>query len=112
MAWVAVRLARRRPGGRRTYGFHRGSILAALANAMLLLVAVGAIVLESIQRLIAPEPVATGWMLWVAAAGIAVNGGSALLFMRGREADLNRRGATCTWSPMPACRPAWWSARC
>ena len=60
---------------------------------MLLLVAVGAIALESVQRLIAPEPVATGWMLWVAAAGIVVNGATALLFMRGREADLNRRGA-------------------
>ncbi len=92
-AWVAVRLARRLPTDRRTYGFHRGTILAALANAMLLLVAVGAIALESIQRLIAPEPVATGWMLWVAAAGIVVNGGTALLFARGREADINRRGA-------------------
>jgi cobalt-zinc-cadmium efflux system protein len=93
LAWVAVRLARRLPSQRRTYGFHRGTILAALANAMLLLVAVGAIALESVQRLLAPEPVATGWMLWVAAAGILVNGGTALLFARGREADLNRRGA-------------------
>ncbi|MFC7476506.1 cation diffusion facilitator family transporter [Dankookia sp. GCM10030260] len=93
LAWVAVRLARRLPSRRRTYGFHRGTILAALANAMLLLVAVGAIALESIQRLLEPEPVATGWMLWVAAVGILVNGGTALLFMRGREADLNRRGA-------------------
>jgi cobalt-zinc-cadmium efflux system protein len=93
LAWVAVRLARRLPSGRRTYGLHRGTILAALANAMLLLVAVGAIALESIQRLLAPEPVATGWMLWVAAAGILVNGGTALLFARGREADLNRHSA-------------------
>src|SRR3954471_6896105 len=93
LAWVAVRLARRLPSRRRTYGFHRGTILAALANAMLLLVAVGAIALESVQRLLAPEPVATGWMLWVAAAGILVNGGTALLFARGREADINRRGA-------------------
>jgi len=92
-AWIAVRLARRLPSRRRTYGYHRGTILAALANAMLLLVAVGAIALESVQRLLQPEPVATGWMLWVAAAGIVVNGGTALLFMRGREADLNRRGA-------------------
>lgn len=93
LAWVAVRLARRLPSRRRTYGFHRGTILAALANAMLLLVAVGAIALESIQRLLEPEPVATGPMLWVAAAGIAVNAGTALLFARGREADINRRGA-------------------
>src|SRR4051812_34835069 len=93
LAWVAVRLSRRLPSRRRTYGFHRASILAALANAMLLLVAVGAIALESVQRLLEPEPVATGWMLWVAAAGILVNGGTALLFARGREADINRRGA-------------------
>ncbi len=93
LAWVAVRLARRLPGGRRTYGWHRGTILAALANAMLLLVAVGAIALESVQRLMEPAPVATGFMMAVAAAGILVNGGTALLFARGREADINRRGA-------------------
>lgn len=93
LAWVAVRLARRRPTPRRTYGWHRGTILAALANAMLLLVAVGAIALGSVQRLLQPEPVATGLMLWVAAAGVVVNLGTALLFMRGRQADLNRRGA-------------------
>ena len=93
LAWVAVRLARRLPSGRRTYGWHRGTILAALGNAMLLLVAVGAIALESVQRLLDPSPVATGLMLWVAAAGIVVNGGTALLFARGRAADINRRGA-------------------
>jgi cobalt-zinc-cadmium efflux system protein len=93
LAWVAVRLARRLPGGRRTYGWHRGTILAALGNAMLLLVAVGAIALESVQRLMAPAPVATGFMMGVAAAGILVNGGTALLFAKGREADINRRGA-------------------
>jgi cobalt-zinc-cadmium efflux system protein len=93
LAWGAVRLARRRPGGRRTYGWHRGTILAALANAMLLLVAVGAIAVESVQRLLDPAPVATGFMLWVAAAGVLVNAGTALLFARGRHEDLNRRGA-------------------
>ena len=93
LAWGAARLARRPPSARRTYGWQRGTILAALANAMLLLVAVGAIVLESVQRLIEPAPVATGWMLWVAAAGVVVNTGTALLFLRGRHEDLNRRGA-------------------
>lgn len=93
LAWVAARLARRRPSARRTYGWHRGTILAALANAMLLLVAVGAIGLESVRRLIEPAPVATGWMLWVAAAGVVVNTGTALLFLRGRHEDLNRMGA-------------------
>jgi cobalt-zinc-cadmium efflux system protein len=93
VAWIAARLARRPPSTRRTYGWHRGTILAALANAMLLLVAVGAIALESARRLSDPEPVATGWMLWVAAAGILVNAGTALLFLKGRHEDLNRRGA-------------------
>ncbi|MCO6415381.1 cation diffusion facilitator family transporter [Siccirubricoccus sp. KC 17139] len=93
LAWGAARLAQRAPAGRRTYGFRRGTILAALGNAVLLLVAVGAIGAEAVRRLWDPAPVAAGWMLWVAAAGILVNGGSALLFARGREADLNRRGA-------------------
>ncbi len=93
LAWIAARLASRPASPRRTYGLQRGTILAALANAALLLVAVGAIALESIARLLTPAPVATGWMLWVALAGVAVNAGTAMLFMRGREADLNRRGA-------------------
>ncbi|MBW8270875.1 cation diffusion facilitator family transporter [Caldovatus aquaticus] len=93
LAWAAARLARRAPTPRRSYGWRRASILAALANAMLLLVAVGAIGLEAIGRLRDPAPVATGPMLWVAAAGVVVNGGTALLFLRGRQHDLNRRGA-------------------
>lgn len=93
LAWLAARLAGRPASPRRTYGLQRGTILAALANAALLLVAVGAIAIESVDRLLSPAPVATGWMLWVALAGVAVNAGTALLFLRGREADLNRRGA-------------------
>lgn len=93
LAWAAARLARRAPSPRRSYGWHRSTILAALGNAMLLLVAVGAILLESGRRLLEPEPVATGMMLWVAAAGVVVNLGTALLFARGRHEDLNRRGA-------------------
>ena len=93
MAWVAARLSRRPPSTRRTYGWQRGTILAALANAVLLLVGVGAIALESVQRLLEPTPVATGWVIWVAAAGVVVNAATALLFARGRDSDLNRRGA-------------------
>ncbi len=93
LAWVAVLLARRRPSPRRTYGWQRGTILAALANAGLLLVAVGAILAEAVDRLLHPAPVATGPMLWVAAAGVVVNGATALLFARGRAHDVNRRGA-------------------
>lgn len=93
LAWGAARLARRAPSARHSWGYGRAGILAALANGALLLVAVGAIALEAVQRLWAPEPVATGIVLWVALAGVAVNGGTALLFVRGRHADLNRRGA-------------------
>jgi len=93
LAWWAVRLARRPAGPRRSYGWRRASILAALGNGVLLLGAVGAIAVESALRLITPAPVETGPMLWVAAAGILVNGGTALLFARGRAADINRRGA-------------------
>jgi cobalt-zinc-cadmium efflux system protein len=93
LAWGAARLARRAPTRRRSYGWRRASILAALANAMLLLVAVGAIGFEAIGRLRDPAPVATDVVLWVAAVGVAVNTGTALLFLRGREHDLNRQGA-------------------
>ncbi len=93
LAWWAATLSRRPPTARRTYGYGRGSILASLANAAILLVGVGAIALEAIRRLIAPGPVAGLTMMWVALAAIAVNGATALLFMRGRERDLNIRGA-------------------
>jgi cobalt-zinc-cadmium efflux system protein len=93
LAWGAAWLSRRRPTPRRTYGWRRSSILAALANAALLLVAVGAIGVESVRRLAEPAPVAAGTVLAVASLGIAVNLGTALLFRRGRERDLNLRGA-------------------
>ena len=93
LAWGAAWLARRQPTPRRTYGLRRSSILAALANAMLLILAIGAIAWEAVQRLQAPEPVATGIVFWVAGVGVLINGGTALLFMRGRENDLNIRGA-------------------
>jgi len=93
LAWGAARLALRPPGPRRTFGWRRATILAALANAMLLLVAVGVIGLESVRQLLWPTPVSTGPMLWVALLGVALNAGTALLFARGRHADLNRRGA-------------------
>ena len=93
LAWGAAWLARRRPTPRRTYGLRRSSILAALANAMLLLVAIGAIAWEAVKRLQDPAPVATGIVLLVAGVGVLINGGTALLFMRGRENDLNIRGA-------------------
>jgi cobalt-zinc-cadmium efflux system protein len=91
LAWGAVWLTRRPPTARRTYGWGRSSILAALINTAVLLIGVGAIGYEAIRRLLEPEPVASGIVMAVAAAGIVVNGGSALLFMRDRRSDLNVR---------------------
>jgi cobalt-zinc-cadmium efflux system protein len=91
LGWMAVWLHRRPPTRRRTYGWGRFSILAALANAAILLVSVGAIGIEAVHRMHAPAPVAAGMVMLVAAVGILVNGGSALLFLRGRHGDLNIR---------------------
>ena len=93
MAWGAATLVRRRPSARYTYGLKRSSILVSLANAGLLLVAVGAIVWEAVQRLGRPEPVAEMTVIWVALVGIAINTATALLFMSGRKSDLNIKGA-------------------
>lgn len=93
LAWGAAWLAQKQPTQRHTYGYRRASILAALFNAGLLLVAVGGIVVEAVNRLTAPEPVAGWTVVAVAALGVAINGGTALLFMRGRHGDLNIRGA-------------------
>ncbi|HZC96961.1 MAG TPA: cation diffusion facilitator family transporter [Bradyrhizobium sp.] len=93
LAWGAAWLAQRQPTQNHTYGYRRASILAALFNAGLLLVAVGGIAVEAVNRLQEPAPVAGWTVVVVAALGIAVNGGTALLFMRGRDGDLNIRGA-------------------
>jgi cobalt-zinc-cadmium efflux system protein len=93
MAWTASLLVKRAPSQRFTYGFGSSSILAALFNAVFLLVATGAIALGAIQRFFAPEPVAGNLVMIVAAVGILINTGTALLFLRGRNDDLNIRGA-------------------
>jgi len=92
-AWLASRLSKRGPSTGYTYGLRRTSILAALANAIILLVATGAISWEAIRRLISPEP--TGGLVIVAVglAGVVVNGVTAWLFMSGRKGDLNIRAA-------------------
>ena len=93
LAWGAAGLARKRPTQQHTYGYRRASILAALVNAGLLLIAVGGIAVEAINRIQEPAAV-SGWtVVLVATLGIVVNGGTALLFMRGRHGDLNIRGA-------------------
>ncbi|MEG4118495.1 cation diffusion facilitator family transporter [Microcoleus sp. N9_B4] len=93
LAWGASILVRRLPTARRTYGLRRSSILAALLNAILLLVASGAIAWEATQRFLEPSPVSGGTIIGVAAVGIVINTGSALMFMAGRQNDLNIRGA-------------------
>jgi cobalt-zinc-cadmium efflux system protein len=93
LAWAGMVLARREPTPRRTYGLRRFSILAAIANAGILLIAVGAIAVEAVNRLQHPEPVAGGVVSAVAALGIVINLGTAIAFMRGRDRDLNVHGA-------------------
>jgi cobalt-zinc-cadmium efflux system protein len=93
LAWGAVWLGTRKPSERYTFGLGSSSILASLANAALLLFACGAIVLEAVQRLLNPAPVAGLDVFIVATIGLVVNGFSAWLFMRGSKEDLNIRGA-------------------
>src|SRR6266478_673534 len=93
LAWVAAGLARRVPTADRTYGLRRSSILAALINAVILLVALGAIAWEAIRRLQEPAPVASTIVMWVAGAGILVNAITAFLFASDRHNDINIRGA-------------------
>ena len=93
LAWCAAWLSQKQPTQRHTYGYRRASILAALFNAGLLLVAVGGIVVEAVNRLYSPAPVAGWTVVVVAALGVVVNGFTALLFMSGRHGDLNIRGA-------------------
>src|SRR5262245_60420719 len=92
-AWGGAWLAGRRPTKRYTYGFRRATILAALGNAALLLVATGGILIEALHRFENPQPVATGVVIGVASLGIIVNGATALMFMSGRNDDLNIKGA-------------------
>ena len=92
LAWGAAWLGQRSPSARRTYGWGRGTILAALINAVVLLIGVGAIGIEAIQRLQSPGPIAGSTVIAVGLAGIAVNGFTAFLFSRGHN-DLNIRAA-------------------
>jgi cobalt-zinc-cadmium efflux system protein len=93
MAWLATVLSRREPFGRFTYGLRGSSILAATANAVLLLIAVGAIGWESVLRLMNPQPAIGAVMMWVAAFGVVINGATAMLFMSGRKGNINVRAA-------------------
>lgn len=93
LALLAFRLIKVKPTKEFTYGFRRASILISLLNAIILLLAVGSIGYESIHRFFAPAPVRSDVVIWVAAIGIAINFGSAFLFTRNKEHDLNIKGA-------------------
>jgi cobalt-zinc-cadmium efflux system protein len=93
VAWAGAVMARRAASPRFTYGLKKAPILAALANSLFLLIAVGAIGAEAVRRLFHPSPTEGGTVIAVAAAGIIVNGLTAWLFARGRDHDINIRGA-------------------
>lgn len=93
LAWGAGILARRLPSQRRTYGLRRTTILASLINAIVLLIAIGGIAVEAIQRFGDPASVAGTTVIIVAAIGVVINTTTALLFMAGQQEDLNIRGA-------------------
>jgi cobalt-zinc-cadmium efflux system protein len=96
LAWGGTLALKLRPNARHTYGWKRATILAAFANALLLLMAIGALVWEALGRLLSPQPLASAQgetIMVVAGIGIFINTATALLFMRGGERDLNIRGA-------------------
>lgn len=93
LAWGASILVRRKPTQRHTYGLRRASVLAALINAIILLLAVGAIAWEAILRFGQPEAVESGTVILVASIGVLINGVTAWLFMSGKKQDVNIRGA-------------------
>jgi cobalt-zinc-cadmium efflux system protein len=92
-AWGAAVLSKRPPSRRFSYGLRASSILAALANALILLIAVCFIIYHAVFRLIIPDVVAGATVMIVAGIGIVINGATAIMFARGRKSDLNVRGA-------------------
>jgi len=93
LAWAASHLSQIPPSKRRTYGWRRSSIIAALLNAILLLVAIGGIGWEAVRRFGSPEAVPGAIVMAVAGFGVLINTATALLFLRGRERDINIKGA-------------------
>ena len=93
LAWGASYLAKTATTEKRTYGFRKSTILAAFFNAILLMIAVGAITIEAVRKFISPEPVQGEIMMIVAGIGVVINTVTAFLFMKGRKEDLNIKGA-------------------
>lgn len=92
LAWVGMWMSQLRPDDRHTYGWQRASIMAALINALVLLVAMGSMAWEALDRFANPMPIQGQIVMLVAAAGVLVNGVTAWLFMSGAHGDLNIRG--------------------
>ena len=99
LAWVAALAAGRLPDHRHTYGWQRASILAAFANAVLLLVAMGSLLWEAAHRLQVPAPTDGVIVMVVAAIGVLVNGATAALFMSGSKSDVNIQHLAVAWTP-------------
>jgi cobalt-zinc-cadmium efflux system protein len=93
LAGGAAWLAKQQAGQQRTYGFAKATVLAALANALVLVGACGGILWEALKRFVTPETVEPAYIMVVAAAGVVVNGATAMLFLAGRKQDVNVRGA-------------------
>lgn len=93
LAMLAFRLAQAEPRPRYTYGYKKSTVLISLFNSLILLIAVGVIITESIDRMIHPMPISGGVVAWTAGIGVLVNGFTAWLFMKDRKRDLNVRGA-------------------
>lgn len=93
LAWGASYLALKQPTKMHTYGYRKSTILAALLNAIILILAVGAIGVEAVQRFITPKPIDGSIIIYVAAIGVLINGVTAALFINGKEKDLNIKGA-------------------
>lgn len=93
LAMLAFRLAKVHPNSRYTYGYKKSTVLVSLLNAVILLVAVGIIIAESIDKLLHPVPVEGAAIAWTAGVGVIVNAVTAWLFMKDKEKDLNVKGA-------------------
>jgi cobalt-zinc-cadmium efflux system protein len=93
LSWFAFRMSRWKATSKFTYGYHKGTILASLANAVLLLVAVGGIGWEAVQRFLSPEETNGSVISVVAGIGIIINTVSAMLFFKDKDTDLNMKGA-------------------
>ena len=93
LAMLAFRLAQARATPKYTYGYKKSTVLISLLNSVILLIAVGVIVAESIGRMLHPEPVVGGAIAWTAGVGVAINGFTVWLFMKDKDRDLNVKGA-------------------